>query len=125
MAGKQRRFFHNKIYKEETDMGKQMEETRKGFMEGDFGGDRLDLLITADLLEEAGIDPVDEIEIFCTDGMVIIRQRSLLDRLPDGLRECFDATGLSEEVLEMALREEACSLGGFGKLLEKLESNCF
>ena len=103
-------------------MGKQMEETRKGFMEGDFGGDRLDLLITADLLEEAGIDPVDEIEIFCTDGMVIIRQRSLLDRLPDGLRECFDATGLSEE---MALREEACSLGGFGKLLEKLESNCF
>ena len=33
-------------------------------MEGDFGGDRLDLLITADLLEEAGIDPVDEIEIF-------------------------------------------------------------
>ena len=106
-------------------MGKQMEETRKGFMEGDLGGDRLDLLITADLLEEAGIDPVDEIEIFCTDGMVIIRQRSLLDRLPDGLRECFDATGLSEEVLEMALREEACSLGGFGKLLEKLESNCF
>lgn len=106
-------------------MGKQMEETRKGFMEGDFGGDRLDLLITADLLKEAGIDPVDEIEIFCTDGMVIIRQRSLLDRLPDGLRERFDATGLSEEVLEMAPREEACSLGGFGKLLEKLESNCF
>ena len=44
-------------------MGKQMEETRKGFMEGDFGGDRLDLLVTAELLDEAGIDPVDEIEI--------------------------------------------------------------
>ncbi len=106
-------------------MDKKMEEIRKGFMEEDCCGDGLDLLITADLLEEAGIDPVDEIEIFCTDGMVIIRQRSLLDRLPDGLRECFDATGLSEEVLEMAPREEACSLGGFGKLLEKLESNCF
>ncbi len=125
MAGKQRRFFHNKIYKEETDMGKQMEETRKGFMEGDFGGDRLDLLVTAELLDEAGIDPVDEIEIFCTDGTVTIRQRSLLERLPDEMQERFQATGLSEEVLEMALREEARNEGGFENLLEKLEKCCF
>ena len=102
-------------------MGKQMEETRKGFMEGDFGGDRLDLLVTAELLDEAGIDPVDEIEIFCTDGTVTIRQRSL----PDEMQERFQATGLSEEVLEMALREEARNEGGFENLLEKLEKCCF
>lgn len=106
-------------------MNGQMEETRNGFMEGDFGGDRLDLLVTAELLDEAGIDPEDEIETFCIDGAVIIRQRGILDRLPDELRERFDATGLSEEVLEMALREEACNLGGFGKLLEKLQRKSF
>ena len=104
---------------------KMEEEIRKGFAEEDCRGEMLDLLVTADLLDEAGIDPTDTIEILCTEGAVIIRQRSILDRMSDELRERFDATGLSEEVLEMALREEACSLGGFGKLLEKLESNCF
>lgn len=106
-------------------MDKKMEEIRKGFMEEDCCGDGLDLLITADLLEEAGIDPVDEIEIFCTDGMVIIRQRSLLERLPDEMQERFQATGLSEEVLEIALREEAKNEGGFESLMEKLKSSCF
>ena len=85
----------------------------------------LDLLITADLLDEAGIDPADTIEIFCKEGAVIIRQRSILDRLPDELRERFDATGLSEETLEAALREEARSAGGFENLLEKLKNCCF
>ncbi len=106
-------------------MDKKMEEIRKGFMEEDCCGDGLDLLITADLLKEAGIDPVDEIEIFCTDGMVIIRQRSLLERLPDEMQERFQATGLSEEVLEIALREEAKNEGGFESLMEKLKSSCF
>ena len=91
---------------------KMEEEIRKGFAEEDCGGEMLDLLITADLLDEAGIDPADTIEIFCKEGAVIIRQRSILDRLPDELRERFDATGLSEETLEAALREEARSAGG-------------
>lgn len=106
-------------------MGKQMEETRKGFMEEDFGGDRLDLLVTADLLDEAGIDPADTIEIFCKEGAVIIRQRSILDRLPDELRERFDATGLSEETLEAALRMEAEEMGSVEELLETLENSYF
>ena len=101
------------------------EEIRKGFAEEDCGGEMLDLLITADLLDEAGIDPADTIEIFCKEGAVIIRQRSILDRLPDELRERFDATGLSEETLEAALREEARSAGGFENLLEKLKNCCF
>lgn len=105
-------------------MDKKVEETRKSFMEENCCEDVLDVLISADLLEEAGIDPVNEIEVFCTDGTVVIRQRSLLERLPDKLREHFGATGLSEDVLEMALREEARKEGGFEKLLKKLES-CF
>ncbi len=104
---------------------KMEEEIRKGFAEEDCGGEMLDLLITADLLDEAGIDPADTIEIFCKEGAVIIRQRSILDRLPDELRERFDATGLSEETLEAALREEARSAGGFENLLEKLKNCCF
>ena len=104
---------------------KMEEEIRKGFAEEDCGGEMLDLLVTAELLDEAGIDPVDEIEIFCTDGTVTIRQRSLLERLPDEMQERFQATGLSEEVLEMALREEARNEGGFENLLEKLEKCCF
>ena len=99
---------------------KMEEEIRKGFAEEDCGGEMLDLLITADLLDEAGIDPADTIEIFCKEGAVII-----LDRLPDELRERFDATGLSEETLEAALREEARSAGGFENLLEKLKNCCF
>ena len=104
---------------------KMEEEIRKGFAEEDCGGEMLDLLITADLLDEAGIDPADTIEIFCKEGAIIIRQRSILDRLPDELRERFDATGLSEETLEAALREEARSAGGFENLLEKLKNCCF
>ena len=104
---------------------KMEEEIRKGFAEEDCGGEMLDLLITADLLDEAGIDPADTIEIFCKEGAVTIRQRSILDRLPDELRERFDATGLSEETLEAALREEARSAGGFENLLEKLKNCCF
>ena len=104
---------------------KMEEEIRKGFAEEDCGGEMLDLLVTADLLDEAGIDPADTIEIFCKEGAVIIRQRSILDRLPDELRERFDATGLSEETLEAALREEARSAGGFENLLEKLKNCCF
>ena len=104
---------------------KMEEEIRKGFAEEDCRGEMLDLLVTADLLDEAGIDPTDTIEILCTEGAVIIRQRSILDRLPDELRERFDATGLSEETLEAALREEARSAGGFENLLEKLKNCCF
>ena len=104
---------------------KMEEEIRKGFAEEDCGGEMLDLLITADLLDEAGIDPADTIEIFCKEGAVIIRQRSILDRLPDELRKRFDATGLSEETLEAAVREEARSAGGFENLLEKLKNCCF
>ena len=106
-------------------MDKKVEETRKSFMGENCCEDVLDVLISADLLEEAGIDPVDEIEVFCTDGTVVIRQRSLLERLPDEMQERFQATGLSEEVLEMALREEAKDEGGFESLMEKLESSCF
>lgn len=104
---------------------KMEEEIRKGFTEEDCGGEMLDLLVTADLLDEAGIDPADTIEIFCKEGAVIIRQRSILDRLPDELRERFDATGLSEETLEAALRMEAEKTGSVEELLEKLENSYF
>lgn len=107
-------------------MNRKMEEKiRKGFAEEDCGGEMLDLLVTADLLDEAGIDPADTIEIFCKEGAVIIRQRSILDRLPDELRERFDATGLSEETLEAALRMEAEKTGSVEELLETLENSYF
>lgn len=107
-------------------MNRKMEEKiRKGFAEEDCGGEMLDLLVTADLLDEAGIDPADTIEIFCKEGAVIIRQRSILDRLPDELRERFDATGLSEETLEAALRMEAEKKGSVDELLKTLGSEPF
>ena len=77
------------------------------------------------MLDEAGIDPEEVIEIFCIEGAVIIRQMRILDRLSDELRECFDATGLSEETLEAALQMEAEETGSVKELLEKLENSCF
>ena len=104
---------------------KMEEEIRKGFAEEDCRGEMLDLLVTADLLDEAGIYPKDTIEILCTEGAVIIRQRSILDRMSDELRERFDATGLSEETLEAALKMEAEEAGSVRELLKKLENSCF
>ena len=52
---------------------KMEEEIRKGFVEADYRDGLLDLLVTTELMDEAGIDPTDTIEIFCMDGAVIIR----------------------------------------------------
>ena len=104
---------------------KMEEEIRKGFAEEDCGGEMLDLLVTADLLDEAGIDPTDTIEILCTVGAVFIRQMSILDWMSDELRERFEATGLSEETLEAALRMEAEEMGSVEELLETLENSYF
>lgn len=83
------------------------------------------VLVTADMLDEAGIDPTDELEIFCAGGAVIIQQRSILERLTDELQEHFLATGLSEETMEAALRMEAENTGSVAELLEKLEKYPF
>lgn len=106
-------------------MNRKMEEIRKGFAEEGCRDEMLDLLVTADLLDEAGIDPTDTVEIFCREGEVIIRQRSILDRLPDEVQERFFATGISEGTLEAALRMEAEEVGSVEGLLEKLKSSCF
>lgn len=108
-------------------MKKQMMDERI-FDGGEAANDKedvLDLLVTCDMLLEAGIDPGDEFEIFCEEGEVIIRQRAIFERLPEEVQERLNATGLSEDVLEMALREEAREAGGFESLLEKLQRGSF
>ena len=45
--------------------------------------------------------------------------------MSDELRERFDATGLSEETLEAALKMEAEEAGSVRELLKKLENSCF
>lgn len=80
-----------------------------------------EILFPREVLLDAGIDPEDEIETVCGDGAIIIRQRGILERLPDAVQERLHAAGLSEEALETALREEAGNVGGVGHLLERLQ----
>ncbi len=85
---------------------------------GNCGAGLGDLLIPWETLADAGIDPDDVVETICGEGEVIIRQRSILERLPEELREHCMATGLSEAALETAFRIEAEEAGGVQSLLE-------
>lgn len=124
-------FSYKKFIKEEMNMERQMEGIINGVANEIMGRNTLgylrthSVLVTADMLDEAGIDPTDELEIFCAGGAVIIQQRSILERLTDELQEHFLATGLSEETLEAALRMEAENTGSVAELLEKLEKYPF
>ncbi len=71
-----------------------------------------ELRLTREMLADGGIDLDDEVEIICGEGEVIIRQRSILERLPQELQEHCKATGLTRKTLERAYRMEAEVLGG-------------
>ena len=84
-----------------------------------------ELRLTREMLADGGIDLDDEVEIICGEGEVIIRQRSILERLPQELQEHCKATGLTRKTLERAYRMEAEVLGGVERLLEILKEELF
>lgn len=106
-------------------MEKQRNEEKNGVMlciEAEVQEKKNDLVIEEEMLLDAGIDPSDEIEIFCADGEVIIRQRSIVERLPEKLVEIFTELGIPEEEAEEAFQEAAWESGGFEKLMEELRN---
>ena len=63
------------------------------------------ILISDALLEEAGINPNEDIHIILEHGAIIIQPSSILGTLPEELLLFYEDMGFSREVVEAVLTE--------------------
>jgi hypothetical protein len=67
---------------------------------GNFG-----LLVTGEMLAEAGIDAAKGVTVEIENGTVLISETDALDEVPAELLELFEALGVGEDAVRAVLRE--------------------
>ena len=78
------------------------------------------IVIPRNLLEEAGINPYADINIYLQSGSILIQPKSILGRLSEELLLFYEEMGFSRQMVEIVLNKYAEEAGGFDELQRKI-----
>ena len=81
------------------------------------------IVISRSLLEEAGINPYADINIYLQNGSILIQPKSILGRLSEELLLFYEEMGFSRQMVEIILNKYVEEAGGFDELQRKMKED--
>lgn len=72
-------------------------------------------------LEQAGINPNEQIDAILGEGFIVIKPRNILGRLPEDLLLFYESLGFKRELVKEVLEKEAEKVGSIDELVRDIK----